>query len=136
MRLIDADELLYCIEMAKEHFLNEGKHYEVHMAKFMLNVLKTEGAMPTIEAEPVRHAQWESYPGRAYRRCSLCKKEFEKTKFGVRANYCPNCGAKMDKETIIKVTKPDCEECEHFKWHDPECGSCNEESGYRYFKHA
>lgn len=89
-----------------------------------------------IEAEPVRHAQWESYPGRAYRRCSLCKKEFEKAKFGVRANYCPNCGAKMDKETIIKVTKPDCEECEHFKWHDPECGSCNEENGYRYFKHA
>ncbi len=46
--------------------------------------------------EPVRHGKWENYPSHAYRRCSLCKKEWEKPKFNVRANYCPNCGAKME----------------------------------------
>lgn len=45
-----------------------------------------------------KHGRWENYPSRAYRRCSVCKVEFDKPKFNVRANHCPNCGAKMGGE--------------------------------------
>ena len=51
---------------------------------------------PSVDAEPVRNGQWENYPNHIYRRCSLCKVEWEKARFNIRANYCPNCGAKMD----------------------------------------
>lgn len=58
------------------------------------------GTIPVIEAEPVRHGRWVPVPssdtvmGRAYT-CSEC----EKMRFGsFKPNYCPNCGAKMDKE--------------------------------------
>ena len=59
-------------------------------------------ALPTVEAEPVRHGKWWRYPleqlgfpEHVYmmRQCSECKKVFDQ-----KWNYCPNCGAKMDKE--------------------------------------
>lgn len=43
-------------------------------------------AMPSVEAEPVRHGQWEHGM-----QCPFCK-QIDTTK----PNYCPNCGAKMD----------------------------------------
>lgn len=55
-------------------------------------------AAPAVYAEPVRHGEWENYPSHSYRRCSICKMEWEKPRFNTRSNYCPNCGAKM-KET-------------------------------------
>lgn len=58
-------------------------------------------ALPTVDAEKVRHARWKRHPqapavGDLYV-CSLCKMNvdnFEKRWF----NYCPNCGATMDLE--------------------------------------
>ena len=79
---------------------------------------------PTIEAEPVRHGRWEKVEGSSgweRHRCSVCKKEAtfkyeyiddydedmdgEWEYIGQRENgiteyltdYCPNCGAKMDR---------------------------------------
>lgn len=52
--------------------------------------------VPDADAVEVVHGRWENYPGHIYRRCSLCKVEWEKPRFNIRANYCPNCGAKMD----------------------------------------
>lgn len=46
----------------------------------------------------VVHGRWELYPSSMYRRCSVCKMEYDRPKFKVRANYCPNCGAKMNLE--------------------------------------
>lgn len=54
-------------------------------------------AIPSVDAEPVRYGEWENYPSHSYRRCSICKMEWEKPRFNTRLNYCPNCGAKMDK---------------------------------------
>jgi len=59
--------------------------------------------IPTVDAEPVRHAHWEkphrhgvvTYDERAYAECSCCHKP-EYLARGM--NYCPNCGAKMDEE--------------------------------------
>lgn len=48
------------------------------------------------EVAEVRHGEWENYPSHSYRRCSICKMEWEKPRFNTRSNYCPNCGAKMD----------------------------------------
>ena len=52
--------------------------------------------VPTVDAVEVVHGQWELYPSSMHRRCSVCKMEYDRPKFNVRANYCPNCGAKMD----------------------------------------
>lgn len=53
-----------------------------------------------IEYAPVRHGRWE-YVKRRYEawthRCSECG-EIMTTQIGRQANYCHNCGAKMDKE--------------------------------------
>lgn len=53
--------------------------------------------------EPVRHGEWipkgdDDFDEGMYR-CSVCGQElyFEEFEFSVK-NYCPNCGAKMDKE--------------------------------------
>lgn len=49
-----------------------------------------------IDAEPVRHGRWEEpYPNDIWDcyECSCCSEKHDRT-----WNYCPNCGAKMDKE--------------------------------------
>ena len=56
--------------------------------------------MASIEAEPVRHGQWipaefeKSFGLLRGVKCSLCGEE----KVGKIPNYCPNCGAKMERE--------------------------------------
>lgn len=54
--------------------------------------------LPAVDTEPVRHAKWEEYPDRAHIRCTGCRVEFPKKKMPMSRAYCPNCGAKMDKE--------------------------------------
>ena len=64
-------------------------------------------AMPTIEAEPVRHGRWDLYGndddiGCSYW-CSECHKSYNEDWFYTHGEYtpfkrCPNCGAKMDKD--------------------------------------
>ena len=94
-RLIDADDLLKKAEM-REHKLN-GLRSAVHMCIAKWDV---ENA-PTIDAEPVRHAEWTDtgieeldliYSGYKCSQCGfiLC---------GDHTKYCPGCGSKMDKKS-------------------------------------
>ena len=53
---------------------------------------------PTADVAEVVHGMWEAYPSSLYRRCSVCKMEYDKLTNQFTGNYCPNCGAKMDKE--------------------------------------
>ena len=53
-------------------------------------------AIPAADVVPVKRGRWENPPSYVYRRCSLCKADFDKPKFNVRANFCPNCGARME----------------------------------------
>lgn len=46
----------------------------------------------------VRHGRWERYPGPGHIRCTGCKVELDENKMPVVRTFCPNCGAKMDKE--------------------------------------
>lgn len=96
MRLIDADTLKSrfvetmadvekksCMALQEQH---------VHAACRMLCDMIDDAK--TIDAEPVRHGQWEyiKTPGGMMTACSECGEIpdcFE-------PNYCPHCGAKMD----------------------------------------
>lgn len=58
--------------------------------------------IPTADVEPVRHGRWiNAYPKKEqnpmfnYGTCSICG--FEQN-ISNKLNFCPNCGAKMDKE--------------------------------------
>ena len=50
---------------------------------------------PAADVEPVRHGKWLINSDGYYPYCSECKEE---PKSGIMTHYCPNCGAKMDKE--------------------------------------
>ena len=79
MRLINADTLKEeCIDV-----LVGGGNYESAV------LLEDITNAPTIEAEPVKHGEWETRKGIEY--CSECNKSMM-----WQSNFCPNCGAKMD----------------------------------------
>ena len=90
MRLIDADALL--------------KHKSDHETISTYLIWNA----PTVDAEPVRHGKWldsETFKRPWFRHhifeCSVCRNTLDMD--GVNAgrgdaNYCPNCGAKMDEE--------------------------------------
>lgn len=56
--------------------------------------------MPTIEAEPVKHGTWTKKESKRYwwYECSECGSYPPSDRYRREwlANYCPNCGAKMD----------------------------------------
>lgn len=63
-------------------------------------------AIEVLQAEPVKHGKWEiteAYPHIVY--CSECHKRYAQGNWPVwndkdtplPRNFCPNCGAKMDK---------------------------------------
>lgn len=83
MRLIDADAL-------KEYL-----YEKIFGAKGKIDAWVD--AQPTIEAEPVRHGRWMMYATpddhNIWFACSLCNAAQNK-----ESTYCPNCGARMDKE--------------------------------------
>lgn len=64
--------------------------------------LRDETDFPTIEAEPVRHGRWislEVWFNKSILKCSVCGNTLNMD--GVNAgrgdaNFCPNCGARMD----------------------------------------
>lgn len=75
-RLIDADRL-------KENLLKN-----IGLTNGMERAFRET---PTIDAEPVRHGKWKVTP--VYIKCSECGESF----MLIPQNYCPNCGARIDK---------------------------------------
>ena len=61
-------------------------------------------AFPATDVAEVRHGRWmttDAYPHHLY--CSVCYKTYAKNakwvnELDLPTNYCPNCGARMDKE--------------------------------------
>ena len=100
MRLIDADNIPYT-EM--DVGLGDGM-YDVVKVAYECDI----DAMPTVDAVPVRHGKWldpEAFKRPWFRHhifeCSVCRNTLDMD--GVNAgrgdaNYCPNCGARMDEE--------------------------------------
>ena len=87
-RLIDAEKL-------KKHYAWWEDDERRHLFDQIVD------AQPTIDAEPVRHGKWAN-DAIGVLRCSECKTQAP-WKYGRdyidyrwKANYCPNCGARMD----------------------------------------
>lgn len=83
--------------ISREVLKNWIKSYPVHERKATLIVTLIEAA-PAVDAVPVVHSYWEPYGrnsnGTVGRwRCMNCKRTSLES-----GNFCPNCGAKMDKE--------------------------------------
>lgn len=100
MRQIDADRIEY---EQNEDYKDDytGKTYRYSYVR-KENIDK----MPIIEAELVKHGQWEWEPGYigTQARCSVCKRSprgfysLSKLQIGRLPEYpfCPKCGARMD----------------------------------------
>ena len=89
MRLIDADKM--CADLA-----TVNQQYKT-MIDWCIRVAE---AQPTVDAVPVRHGKWKKSGkwGRVYK-CDQCGNylDFDGVNVGRgSANYCPNCGARMD----------------------------------------
>ena len=135
MRLIDADVLFENVEniawysKAKTGVLVEGATSEMDSylpTKEVWNAIKTA---PTIDAVPVVHARWEWFeewsPSTTEHlaecenygwRCGRCKTALEDMVGGYwddsskepELNFCPNCGAKMDRWRNHEIQKETC----------------------------
>lgn len=60
-------------------------------------------SVPAADVAPVVHGRWNEYKRAHYFKCSQCKETVPYKKAALISgkrcyNYCPNCGAKMDKE--------------------------------------
>ena len=54
--------------------------------------------LPAADVAPVRHGRWKNGGNGLYDTCSACEKEIY---LAIPMNYCPECGARMDKEDEI-----------------------------------
>ena len=87
---IDREALLEDIDAAVK---NSGMGYVI--GKTLKRYVKLQTAA---DVAPVRHGRWEvvvGSDGKEHMVCTVCRKQQDLT--GV-FSYCPNCGAKMDKE--------------------------------------
>ena len=104
MRLIDADAIPYTM-LYKESWLKGTGVEEQGVFKSAID------AMPTIEAEPIKHGRWikervhnlHNGEKRNARECSECGAIYfvydMANAIGEVPRYCPNCGARMDEVT-------------------------------------
>ena len=93
MKLVDLEQKVFIpiVDASKG-----GATYEVQMSVAEVFEKFFEGNTPQIvEAVPVVHGRWVRQSGSAYVfKCSACGFKFAGAEI---ANYCPNCGAKMDR---------------------------------------
>ena len=83
-RLIDADAIPY-------------EEWECGDITLYITNKESIDALPTVDAVPVRHGRWKYVSIERYA-CSVCGCEpwYGGSIYTLR--YCPNCGARMDKE--------------------------------------
>lgn len=88
------------VESAKlENIIIDGLNY----GKFghdAVEILSEIYALESADVAPVVHGRWKG-AGMGDYYCSLCCEEVS----GNRHKFCPNCGAKMDLDAVLKVTE-------------------------------
>ena len=87
-KYIDADKLIKKLIAEKEHYMERG-HGDGGINMIIASI---ENAPPA-EVAPVVHGQWKVDRDSYYLYCTECL--CTPTRL---SNYCPNCGAKMDKK--------------------------------------
>jgi ligand-binding sensor protein len=93
MRLIDADALKNKIE--QHSYPLSDRINSIENGMFLCGIYQAVDESPTADVVPVVHGRWLINSDGYYPYCSECKEE---PKSGIMTHYCPNCGAKMDKE--------------------------------------
>lgn len=70
---------------------------DLRTSKMKRDLLHDIEQLPTIEAEPVRHGEWQHLEHNKYR-CTACERAcYVETIMGEPSyEYCPHCGAYMD----------------------------------------
>ena len=71
--------------------------HEIHIAdEAFADALRIIESLEPADVVPGRHARWERYSGITIR-CSRCEHVIHDWRLS-ECKYCPNCGAKMDRE--------------------------------------
>ena len=101
MRYIDPYQLADKVDESMRNNPHEGKIALNHRLEHE-HFLRMIALMPSADVEPVVHARWielgSDDTDDLRWMCSNCNEVLFESP--VRNNYCPNCGAKMDKENI------------------------------------
>ena len=96
MNYISREAVLKALRARGRELLKLGTSFESNIASVTalecVNIVKDA---PAVDAAPVVHGRWMHHAG--YAMCSACGDECWADSV-VTYNYCPNCGAKMDKE--------------------------------------
>lgn len=99
MKLINPDEIKFVIAPIAPIRIGEQVHFENVAFKHDIEQIQR------IDAEPVKHARWIDQQHLIFKheifKCSNCGNflDFGGVNAGRGdANYCPNCGAKMEKD--------------------------------------
>lgn len=80
--------------MAEKEYIERAVAKKILANDYAYTAAKVLDTVPTADVQEVRHGKW--IKSKNERKCSLCGYfYFTNTK---SFNYCPNCGAKMDKE--------------------------------------
>ena len=98
-RLIDADALM---QLCKNEYSHAIHHRQYEKSRGWQGAMQLLYDAPTIGPESLRpHGRWEKSELNGYLRCSECKDAhiYEGWLEDGKWSFCPNCGAKMDKET-------------------------------------
>ena len=87
------------VKIAEKYGLTDGSVLGRHSG--IADCIASEIAtLPIADVAPVVHGKWEVIHVKNHwdkARCSACKRVFESYEWG--SNYCPVCGAKMDRGT-------------------------------------
>lgn len=69
------------------------------------NAIIAVDAVPTVDAEPVKHGSWDDLCRGKVRVCSCCKHHFDNTCNDIDGEwiFCPCCGAKMDADECTQI---------------------------------
>lgn len=85
--------------MSEKEYIERKAAQKVLADDYAYNAAKLLDTVPTADVQEVRHGKWieKPYLLGTSNFCSLCLQNFGMPhgKF----NFCPNCGAKMDKES-------------------------------------
>lgn len=80
------------------HYADE--RYENVVYATAQTICKVVAEMPSADVQPVKHGQWIEVTPK-HSRCSVCDTTCLIAVYPISkgANYCPNCGARMDGDT-------------------------------------
>jgi len=92
------------LKMSKGSYVIYQREWLYEHLEQEFDILRSASGKPTIDAEPVRHGKWKN-DCMGVLRCSECNAQapwrfigimYDEVDYRWKANYCPNCGARMD----------------------------------------